>query len=115
MACTSFQYGHGKADFAGGGLEPVGDGTLDEAEVRLDLGQLDRLILPLRSNGEGGDGHCGDHRHDQDENDDFSHSFTPLLLPSQLGRQPGCKHCPQTKTDTEHRSTSHIHPWQKPW
>ena len=82
MVCTSFQYGHGKADFDGVGLEPVGDRTLDEAGVRLDLGQLDRLILPLRSNGKGGHGHGCDQSHYQNEHDDLSHIVLTFVVGS---------------------------------
>ena len=115
MVCTSVQYGHGKADFDGVGLEPVGDRTLNEAGVRFDLGQLDGLVLPPGGHGECGHGHGCDQSQGQNKYDNLSHKITPLLLPSQPGRQPGCKHCYPSKTDTEHRSTSHIHPLQMPW
>lgn len=89
MVCTSFQNGHGKADFDGIGLEPVGDRTLDEAGVRLDLGQLDGLVLPLRSNGKGGDGHGCDQSQGQNKYDNLSHKITPLQVPTQKDNPRG--------------------------
>lgn len=79
MVCTSFQNGHGKADFDVVCLEPVGDRTLDEAGVRLDLGKIDGLVLPLRSNGEGGHGHGCDQRQGQNKYDNLSHIVLTFL------------------------------------
>lgn len=82
MVCTSFQHGHGKADFDRIGLEPVSNHALDKTGVRLDLGQLDRLVLPLRSHGKGGHGHGCDQSHDQNEHDNLSHIFLTFFVGS---------------------------------
>lgn len=82
MVCTSVQYGHGKADFDGVGLEPVGDRTLDEAGVRLDLGQLDGLVLPLRSNRIRRNRHRYDQSQGQNKYDNLSHIFLTFVVGS---------------------------------
>lgn len=81
MVCTSFQYGHSKADFDGIGLEPVGDRTLDEAGVRLDLGQLDGLVLPARSDSKGGYGHGQDQSQGQNKYDNLFHKLLLYKFP----------------------------------
>ena len=79
MVCTSVQYGPRKADFDGVGLEPVGDRTLDEAGVRLDLRQLDGLVLPLRSNRIRRNRHRCDQSQGQNEYDNLSHIFLTFM------------------------------------
>ena len=84
MVCTSSQHRPGIADIdcreIDGVLDqPLSDRTLHEAGVRLDLGQLDGLVLPLRGNSKGGDGHSQDQRQGQQENEDLSHNFLTFL------------------------------------
>ena len=59
----------------GVGLEPIGDRVLDESGTDLDLGQLDGLVLPRRSNGECGDCQGYDQQHSQNKCDDLYHSL----------------------------------------
>lgn len=94
MVCTSYgiylnlaQGLAGKTDFERGqldgvGLEPVGDRTLDEAGVRLDLGQLDGLVLPLRSNRIRRNRHRCDQSQGQNKYDNLSHIFLTFFVGS---------------------------------
>ncbi len=80
MVCTSVQNRAGKADRMI--RKPVSKDLIGNLDSDFDLGQLDRLIFPLRSNGECGNGHCGDHRHDQGEYDNLSHIFLTFVVGS---------------------------------
>ena len=69
--CTSFQRRGGEADRMI--LKPVSKDLVGDLDGHLDLRQLDGLVLPPGSHGEGGHGHGHNQRHRQHKNNDLFH------------------------------------------